>query len=58
MLMVQLLLEPLAIKGPRLLPEGTYKPKSFVKNCVCLEDGNRDKFKNLFHNYLEFFKVI
>ena len=52
MLMVQFFLEPFATKGPRLLPEGTYKSKSFVERVVNPKYGNRDKFENFLHNYL------
>ncbi len=52
MLMVQSFLEPLAIKGPRLLPEGTYKSKSFVERVVNPKYDNCKVFKNPFHNYL------
>lgn len=50
MLMVQLFLEPFAAKGPRLLPKGTYKPKSFVKCVVNLKDGNGNKVNYSLHN--------
>ena len=49
MFMVQFLLEPLVANGPRLSPERTYKPKSFVEHVVNPEDDNCEVFKNLFH---------
>lgn len=50
MLTVQLFLESLAAKGPRLRPEGAYKSKSFVKHVVNLKDGNGNKVNYSLHN--------